>query len=214
MKLQPVFSCSQCSASLSFLQLVSFFSWSLQESEEMCHYSSGTTFRVYNRHACRLLQAHEAVGEWSRMAPFRIMSIDIECLGRKGCFPEAEKDPVIQIASVVSTPGAKEPLLRHIVTLDSCSGIPGAQVEPFDNESDLLLRCAFPLSLRDEKHVFAISYRFILSLSLSVSFRLYVQRTQENVLCVASINCTNRPLIAPHSHQSHACLFVNFRAIT
>ena len=51
------------------------------------------------------------------MAPFRVMSIDIECLGRKGCFPEADKDPVIQIASVVSTPGAKEPMLHHIVTL-------------------------------------------------------------------------------------------------
>jgi DNA polymerase delta subunit 1 len=75
------------------------------------------------------------------MAPFRIMSIDIECLGRKGSFPEAEKDPVIQIASVVSTPGAKEPLLQHIVTLDSCSGIPGSQVEAFNSEADLLLRC-------------------------------------------------------------------------
>lgn len=68
------------------------------------------------------------------------MSIDIECLGRKGCFPEAEQDPVIQIASVVSTPGAKEPLLHHIVTLDTCSGIPGAQVEAYPSESDMLLR--------------------------------------------------------------------------
>ena len=82
------------------------------------------------------------------MAPFRIMSIDIECLGRKGCFPEADKDAVIQIPSVVSTPGAKEPLLHHIVTLDTCSGIPGSQVEAFDDESDLLLRCAAPSSLR------------------------------------------------------------------
>jgi DNA polymerase delta subunit 1 len=95
-----------------------------------------------HRNGRRHLVAHEAVGEWSRMAPFRIMSIDIECLGRKGCFPEAEKDAVIQIASVVSRLGTPQPILRHIATLNSCSAIPGSQVESFDREEDLLLRCA------------------------------------------------------------------------
>jgi len=32
---------------------------------------------------------------------FRILSFDIECAGRKGIFPEPEKDPVIQIANMV-----------------------------------------------------------------------------------------------------------------
>ena len=40
-------------------------------------------------------------GEWSDIAPFRILSFDIECAGRKGIFPEPEKDPVIQIANMV-----------------------------------------------------------------------------------------------------------------
>ncbi len=31
----------------------------------------------------------------------RILSFDIECAGRKGIFPEPEKDPVIQIANMV-----------------------------------------------------------------------------------------------------------------
>lgn len=31
------------------------------------------------------------------MAPFRILSFDIECAGRKGHFPEANQDPVIQV---------------------------------------------------------------------------------------------------------------------
>ena len=31
----------------------------------------------------------------------RILSFDIECAGRKGVFPEPEKDPVIQIANMV-----------------------------------------------------------------------------------------------------------------
>lgn len=31
------------------------------------------------------------------MAPFRILSFDIECAGRKGLFPDAKYDPVIQV---------------------------------------------------------------------------------------------------------------------
>ena len=45
--------------------------------------------------------SHEPEGEWSDIAPFRILSFDIECAGRKGIFPEPEKDPVIQIANMV-----------------------------------------------------------------------------------------------------------------
>jgi len=48
---------------------------------------------------------HAAEGEWSRMAPIRILSFDIECSGRKGTFPEPEKDPVIQIANLVTRLG-------------------------------------------------------------------------------------------------------------
>ena len=33
------------------------------------------------------------------MAPFRILSFDIECAGRKGHFPEPKHDPVIQVYS-------------------------------------------------------------------------------------------------------------------
>ena len=45
--------------------------------------------------------SHEPEGDWSTIAPFRILSFDIECAGRKGIFPEAEKDPVIQIANMI-----------------------------------------------------------------------------------------------------------------
>jgi DNA polymerase delta subunit 1 len=46
-----------------------------------------------------------AAGEWQKIAPFRILSFDIECAGRKGIFPEPEMDPVIQIANVVTVQG-------------------------------------------------------------------------------------------------------------
>jgi DNA polymerase family B, exonuclease domain len=91
---------------------------------------------------CRDLIAHETTGAWSKMAPFRILSMDIECQGRKGCFPEPEKDKVIQIATTVQHVGEKEPFLRHVLTLSSCSAIPAAQVESFDREEDLLCRFA------------------------------------------------------------------------
>ena len=45
--------------------------------------------------------SHAPEGDWADMAPFRILSFDIECAGRKGIFPEPEKDPVIQIANMV-----------------------------------------------------------------------------------------------------------------
>ena len=40
--------------------------------------------------------SHAPEGEWAEVAPLRILSFDIECAGRKGIFPEADKDPVIQ----------------------------------------------------------------------------------------------------------------------
>ncbi len=46
-------------------------------------------------------------GDWSKVAPLRILSFDIECQGRKGHFPEAEHDPVIQIANCLSVYGDK-----------------------------------------------------------------------------------------------------------
>lgn len=45
------------------------------------------------------LISHAPEGEFSKMAPFRILSFDIECAGRKGHFPEPTHDPVIQVLS-------------------------------------------------------------------------------------------------------------------
>ena len=46
------------------------------------------------------LVSHAPEGEWAEVAPFRILSFDIECAGRKGIFPEADKDPVIQVCNI------------------------------------------------------------------------------------------------------------------
>lgn len=50
--------------------------------------------------------SHPPEGAWSKIAPLRVLSFDIECAGRKGIFPEASVDPVIQIANMVTRQGA------------------------------------------------------------------------------------------------------------
>ncbi|XP_045785485.1 DNA polymerase delta catalytic subunit [Maniola jurtina] len=82
--------------------------------------------------------AHQPEGEWLKVAPFRILSFDIECAGRKGVFPEPDKDPVIQIATMVIRQGDSEPYLRNVFTLNTCAPIVGSQVLSFQSESEML----------------------------------------------------------------------------
>ncbi|KAJ4751824.1 DNA polymerase [Rhynchospora pubera] len=85
------------------------------------------------------LISHAPEGEYSKMAPFRILSFDIECAGRKGLFPEPTHDPVIQIANLVTLQGSDRPLVQNVMTLKSCSPIVGVDVMSFDTERDVLL---------------------------------------------------------------------------
>uniref|UniRef100_A0A2P2I4Q3 DNA polymerase n=1 Tax=Hirondellea gigas TaxID=1518452 RepID=A0A2P2I4Q3_9CRUS len=82
--------------------------------------------------------AHQPEGDWAKLAPFRILSFDIECAGRKGIFPEFHTDPVIQIGNCVKCEGSKEPFIRTIFTLKDCAPIVGAQVLSFDDEKKML----------------------------------------------------------------------------
>ncbi|TNN83453.1 DNA polymerase delta catalytic subunit [Liparis tanakae] len=82
--------------------------------------------------------SHPAEGDWQRIAPLRVLSFDIECAGRKGIFPEADKDPVIQIASMVQRQGEAEPFIRTVFTLQACASIVGSQILCFTQEQQLL----------------------------------------------------------------------------
>eukprot|EP01105_Mastigella_eilhardi_P019880 TRINITY_DN4697_c0_g1_i1.p1 TRINITY_DN4697_c0_g1~~TRINITY_DN4697_c0_g1_i1.p1 ORF type:complete len:1087 (-),score=272.85 TRINITY_DN4697_c0_g1_i1:125-3088(-) len=84
------------------------------------------------------LQSLGVENEWSRIAPYRILSFDIECAGKKGCFPDAKSDPVIQIANLVTVYGDSKPIVRNVFTLHETSPIVGAEVLCFDNEKELL----------------------------------------------------------------------------
>ncbi|OBZ73506.1 DNA polymerase delta catalytic subunit [Grifola frondosa] len=84
--------------------------------------------------------SHAPEGAWSKIAPLRILSFDIECAGRKGIFPEANIDPVIQIANMVTRQGESKPFVRNVFTLNTCSHIVGSQVLSFHDEAELLER--------------------------------------------------------------------------
>ncbi|XP_011645822.1 DNA polymerase delta catalytic subunit isoform X2 [Pogonomyrmex barbatus] len=104
--------------------------------------------------------SHAPEGEWSKIAPFRILSFDIECAGREGIFPEAKHDPVIQIANMVIRQGEPEPFLRNIFTLDTCAPIVGCQVLSFDKESLMLEVLVRDYKLRSYT-LNAVSYHFL-----------------------------------------------------
>ncbi|KAF7294521.1 DNA polymerase [Mycena kentingensis (nom. inval.)] len=77
-------------------------------------------------------------GDWATIAPLRILSFDIECAGRKGIFPEADVDPVIQIANMVTRQGEQKPFIRNVFTLNTCSNILGSQVLSYKKEDKML----------------------------------------------------------------------------
>ena len=87
----------------------------------------------------RDLIAHPNDGEWAKMAPLRILSFDIECAGRKGVFPEANEDPVIQIANCVTRYGEEKPFVRNVFCLDTCSLIVNTQIFEYADEDKMLL---------------------------------------------------------------------------
>ncbi|XP_074872197.1 DNA polymerase delta catalytic subunit isoform X1 [Carettochelys insculpta] len=82
--------------------------------------------------------SHPPEGEWQHIAPLRVLSFDIECAGRKGIFPEPDKDPVIQVANMVLRQGERDPFIRNVFTLDTCAPIVGSQVLCYSQEAELL----------------------------------------------------------------------------
>lgn len=83
------------------------------------------------------LVAHPPDGEWQLLAPFRVLSFDIECAGRPGIFPSPDTDPVIQIANIIAVAGGEQEI-KNIFVLGTCAPIVGATVISFATEEELL----------------------------------------------------------------------------
>lgn len=84
------------------------------------------------------LIAHEAIGDWAKVAPLRILSFDIECSSLDNSFPTPDKDSVIQIANYVTVFGNSEPIIKNVFVLGGCTPIVGADVRTFNTEVELL----------------------------------------------------------------------------
>ena len=54
-------------------------------------------------------------------------------------FPEVNGDEVIQIGTAVQQFGTEMPVLKHIITLDTCDPIPGVVVEQYKTEKEVIL---------------------------------------------------------------------------
>ena len=70
-----------------------------------------------------------------------VCSFDIECNSIDGSFPQASRigDKIIQIGSTFSYYGESECFYKNIITLGSCTDIPGAQVEQYNTEKEVLM---------------------------------------------------------------------------
>ncbi|TNN12526.1 DNA polymerase delta catalytic subunit [Schistosoma japonicum] len=88
------------------------------------------------------LNVYAPDGQWSNIAPLRVLSFDIECASRKGVFPVPDKDPVIQIANMVINYGETTPFIRNVFTLNTCAPIVGSQVICHQTERELLANWA------------------------------------------------------------------------
>ena len=87
----------------------------------------------------RALRPLDLEGPHSDIGPLRVLSFDLEAAGRRGVFPQAAHDPVIQIALYFRVVGSGAPITPVLLCLRSCEPIAGADVLCFEDEG-LLLR--------------------------------------------------------------------------
>ncbi|KAF8382815.1 hypothetical protein PRIPAC_71957 [Pristionchus pacificus] len=88
------------------------------------------------------LIVHSLDGEWVDIAPLRTLSFDIECLGRRGVFPDPTHDSVIQISNMVKLQGQSEPFIRNCFVLGTCAGVVGSHIIECKTEQELLEKWA------------------------------------------------------------------------
>lgn len=74
---------------------------------------------------------------WGKIAPYRILSLDIECVAQIG-FPTPDRDQVITIACY-GKPHGKSNEIKIVFQLDGCDTIVGTDLRTFKYERDLLM---------------------------------------------------------------------------
>lgn len=77
-------------------------------------------------------------GEYNKIIPLSILSFDIECCSSSSSFPDASKDPIIQIGNTLGHFGEEDGHIRTIFCLKETASIPDSNVHWFDTEKELL----------------------------------------------------------------------------
>lgn len=103
-----------------------------------------TSYRSYSTcdHSYHVKCCHvKPAANQNRVAPFKIMGYDIECISCDENFPQASRvsDKVIQIGMTLYRYGSMTCYEQHILTLKKCAAIEGATVECYKTERRLLL---------------------------------------------------------------------------
>ncbi|KAF8158189.1 ribonuclease H-like domain-containing protein [Crassisporium funariophilum] len=88
--------------------------------------------------SCEDLMICDTVNDQEKYAPLRILSFDLECHVPKTGFPNGCKDPLYQIANMVSYYGQPTPFIRNVFAVGTCSPIIGSEVLSFTTEAELL----------------------------------------------------------------------------
>lgn len=103
----------------------------VEEMESRCQREFDIVYENITSHSTEKL---------SKIGRMKVLSFDIECMGRRGHFPDPKHDPVIQIANYVHCQGDNPSVASKVVfVLGGCTPIVGAKVVSFEREADLLL---------------------------------------------------------------------------
>ena len=86
--------------------------------------------------------------KFTKIAPLRILSFDIECTNDEKKMPTPDKCPIITIANIAQDHEKEEPFARYVFTLNTCAPIVGAVVRSFKSEQEMLEEwCQFVLDI-------------------------------------------------------------------
>ncbi|MEM0354051.1 MAG: DNA polymerase domain-containing protein [Thermoplasmata archaeon] len=96
--------------------------------------------------------------EDNRMAPFKIMGYDIECVSCDENFPQAGRkdDKIIQIGLTMYRYGSMECYEQHILTLKKCAPIKNVCLECYETEKELIR--GFAQKIRKLRPDFMVGY--------------------------------------------------------
>ncbi len=113
------------------------------------------------------LEVHQPVGKWQKVAPFRFLVFDIECISENKHFPTPEKDKVCSIANRVFEHGCKvdkkgvdECIQRNVFHMGDSDNLgDGIKSYPFETEEELLVNwCDY---VRDCDPDFIVGYNSV-----------------------------------------------------